>query len=179
MLRRKELPGWRHLVDDPVGRRLRGRSLRHGAFVQVRQVSIAANDRHLRRRQAMLRGEPRAPGSRELRQGPPQILDPVRIDLQRGQVGLREVSVILCELLAALRESTLLRLGPAARLLLHSATRLDELRLAVHLIENRAMQRTKRVDVLQLCLDPELTRTLPIDGHVGFGAQLALLHVCF
>src|SRR5439155_752860 len=114
--------------------------------------------------------------ARQLRQVAAQLVDPLALNLERRQVRLGEVAVVLGELFAPLRERALLGLGPAAGLLHDPAAGLEHLRLALDLKEDRAMQRAKRVDVLQLGLHPQLIRSGAPYRDVRLHAHLALFH---
>src|SRR5260370_860700 len=79
----------------------------------------------------------------QLRQGAAQLLDPGPVQFKGREAGFGEVPIILCELLAPLREGPLLRLRPAPGFLHHRPTGLDNLYLAFDLELDRAVQRAE------------------------------------
>ena len=121
--------------------------------------------------------QPAPPHRRELRQPAPQVLDPYPVQLERRNVRLGEIAVVLGEFLAPLRERALLGLRPASRLLHDGATRFEHLLVALDLEDDRAMESSERVDVLQLGLHAQLARPFVPDRDVGLHAHLPPLHL--
>src|SRR5262249_58397931 len=82
-------------ADYPVGGRLGGGARRHRGLEQVGGRRLRGELVSVVLRDLVLQFQPAAAGGRQLGQRRPQFLDPRRIELQRRQVGLSEVAVIV------------------------------------------------------------------------------------
>src|SRR5713226_4128151 len=84
----------------------------------------------------------------------------------------------MCELLAALAySSTAVALDPATGFLRDPLARVEELRLALLLVEQRSVDRTEGIHVLDLDLGAELLAAGRPQADVGVAAEVAFLHV--
>jgi hypothetical protein len=97
--------------------------------------------------------------------------------VERRQVRLREVAVVVRGLLDShpIRLATLL--GPAAGLLDECLAGIEDGGLALDLERDRPLHGPERVHVLDLDLGPERLRPPPAERHVRLDPQLAALHV--
>src|SRR5262249_57642976 len=100
-------------ADDPVGSLLGGSACRDRGLEQVGRRWLLGQLVGVITRDLVLQLQARAAGGRQLRQRCPQALDPGRIELERRQVGLGEVPVVVRVFLGALGKRPLLGLGPA------------------------------------------------------------------
>jgi hypothetical protein len=98
-------------------------------------------------------------------------------DPHRGQVGLREVAVVVRLLLGAQRRDRLRPRVEVQRLLDHDAARGQQRLLPGDLGADPLLDEAERVHVLQLGLDPQLRAAGRADRDVRVAAQRALLHV--
>ena len=106
----------------------------------------------------------------------PDFFDEGVVELERQQVGVREIAIVVRLLLGAHRPGFALGGIEQAGLLLDPAARLDQLDLAPRLVVDRAADEAHRVQVLDLGAGAE-RRARPADRDVGIAAQRALLHV--
>ena len=176
----------RNLVRDPVGHQL-GVAALGGGFEIVGLGLFRDQHDGVVLRQAIVRHQTLALVVRQLGQRRLDLGDPGLFQIQRQQVGIGEVAIILR-----------LFLGPhgarfagcrvvQARLLGDRTTVFQDLDLAARLILDRLRNEAEAVDVLDLAARAqiaEVARLLelvivsgPADRHVYVGPQIALLHV--
>ena len=120
--------------------------------------------------------EPLAKLSRELGKRGAKTDHPCRVQLQRGQVGLGKVAVVLHLLLGAQRRE---RAGDGVevqRLQGHLLPARQDLALALDLGANAPFQKAERIHVLELRLDAQLAAAGAAQRDVCVAAQRALLH---
>ena len=111
----------------------------------------------------------------QLRELGAQPLHPAGVRRQRYEVGLGEVAVVGCLLLAAAGASAAGRLGEMPRLLHDPVSGVQDGRLPDHLRAHRPLDAPQRVHVLGLGADaPRLTRG--IERSVDVAPQRPLLH---
>ena len=99
------------------------------------------------------------------------------IDLQREQIGVREVTIVVRVLLASHRTSLVAIRIVEARLLTHRTAVGNEFDLTLHLEIDRAFEKTKRVEILDFAACPEGGRSGRTDRYVRIHAKRSLLHV--
>ncbi len=121
--------------------------------------------------------EARAPGLRQLGQARPHLFHPGRLHVERRQVGLGEVAVVVGELLRAHRDGHHPVGIPEARLLHDPLVGVERAALPLDLVLQRVADVTERVHVLDLDLGPVLGLPARPERDVGVAAQGALLHV--
>ena len=120
--------------------------------------------------------EARLLGVRQLGQRPLDRRDERLVELERQQVGVGEIAVVVRLLLGAHRARLAALRIEQAGLLLDGAARLEQLDLAARLVLDRAADEAHRVQVLDLAARAErVARAAHRD--VGVAAQVALLHV--
>src|SRR5262249_36424014 len=120
--------------------------------------------------------EPRYPRSGKLGQLAPQPVDESGLRLDRNEIGLGEVAVVLRLLLRAVRRQ---RVGVGlvvVRLLLDLAAPVVERRLLADRRLYSAPDESKRIHVLQLPTRAQLVGARRADGNVGIAAERPLLH---
>ncbi len=115
-------------------------------------------------------------GAGKLGHGRPDLVDPGRRRLERGDVGLREVPVVERLLLRAHRLRGAGVLVPVARLLHDRLAVLDGLGLTSDLEVQRALHRSHGVHVLDLDLGAEPGLTHGTERDVRVAAERPLLH---
>ena len=128
-------------------------------------------------RQAVLRNEPLAPRVRQFRDGPPHAVNPLRLDLKRHQVRLREIAVIVCLFLAAHGQGDTAGGVEQPRFLHHAAAAVQHVTLALHLVGDGLLDVAKRIEVLDLGSRAQGVGTHRAQGDVGIAAQAAFFHV--
>ncbi len=128
-------------------------------------------------REAEIPLEAATAGFRQHGQRAADALDPGPIDVQRRQIRLGEVAVIVGVFLIALRQRLAARLVPAARFLIDGPARRSQTCLALDLERQRMRHRPERVQVLDL--GPRAQGRFPggPDGGVGLEADRPLFHV--
>src|SRR5439155_26648485 len=89
----------RLLADDPVRGLLGGRARRDRRLEEVGRREVLRELVRVELRQSVVVLEAPAPGGGQLRQARPQRLHPGRVELERWEIRLREVPVVLRELL--------------------------------------------------------------------------------
>ena len=104
-----------------------------------------------------------------------QPFDEFRARRHRFEVGLREVPIVLCGLLAAARRGVTV-LVEVPGLLCDRAARLQNRCLAAHLVAHSDFDALERVHVLGLGARAELRRTLELQRQVGVATHRALIH---
>ena len=127
--------------------------------------------------QPVLLHEASAPLRGEGRQGRPHVPNPCFIDYQGQQIRVREVAVVVSELLAAHGPCDFAVGIPQARFLHDAAARFDDFGLALDFVLNGFFHAAERVEVLDLRARAELGAADRPDGDVGITAQAAFLHV--
>ena len=121
-------------------------------------------------------GQRGAPCRRQHRQGGVDASDVLRGRLERHEVGLGEVPVVVGVLLDPQRAGATGGLVPVAGLLAHLLPRVEEVDLAQRLVVDGAAEGAQRVEVLDLAARaPGLAGA--VDGDVGVDAHRALLHL--
>ena len=114
---------------------------------------------------------------RRLHQRRAHAFDGVLRDVERHEVGIGEVAIVVRLFFGALAVRHACTLVPAARLLNHAAAAFDDANLPRDLRLGRAPQAAERVDVLDLGFRAVLARAAQADRHVGVAAQRAFLHL--
>ncbi len=104
-------------------------------------------------------------------------LHPLAINLQRGQVRLGEVAIVVGLLLAPLADRGPPGLVPAHRLLHYLPPGAQHFDLSLDLVLDRAGQRAKAVDVLDLGARAHLSAANRAHRDVGLEADHALFHI--
>ncbi len=107
----------------------------------------------------------------------PYFFHPASVNGQRRQVWFREIAIIVCLLLAALREGALMHLIPSQRLLHHRATSPYHVDLALDLVGHGPGQSPKTVEVFDFRACPQLMASAWAHGDVRLETQDPLLHV--
>ena len=102
---------------------------------------------------------------------------PRRVQVERRQVRLGEVAVVVGRLLDPHPVGLAALLGPAARLLEERLAGVEGGRLALDLERDRPLDRAERVHVLDLDPGPERLRAARPERDVGLDPHLAALHV--
>ena len=110
------------------------------------------------------------------RQAGPHLLDPLGRRLERHQVGLEEVAVVVGVFLVAQRVRAAVALVPVTGLLADRLAGFEHQDLALRLVLDRATHRTHRVDVLDLAAGTEFGAR-PAHADVGVDAHRTLLHL--
>ena len=127
-------------------------------------------------RKAVVGDEARLLGVRQLRQVLAEIVHVGLVELERQQVGIGEVAVVVRLLLRAHGAGLALARIEQARLLVDRAAVLEDGDLPARLVVDGLADEADRVDVLDLAARAErLARAAHRDVDVG--AQVALLHV--
>ena len=101
---------------------------------------------------------------------------PGRVEVQRRQVRLREVAVVVGRLLDPHPVRLAAVVVPAARLLDERLARVERGRLPLDLVRDRALDRAERVHVLDLDARAERLRAARPQRDVRLDAHLAALH---
>ena len=120
---------------------------------------------------------PGQPGRRKLGKRGSHLGEPRRIEMERRQVGLREVPVVVRGLLDPHPVGLASRLVPAPGLLDEWLTAIEGRGLTLDLIGDRPLDRTERVHVLDLDPRPERLGPTRPQRDVGLDPHLAVLHV--
>src|SRR5262249_15834763 len=143
-----------------------------GCFVEVSPCPRLREEVCLVLREAVLGEETLTSRAGELRQGSAERLDVLRRDGERWQVGLREVTVVVSELLGALAHGFLRLFAPASRLRGHPATGPQDRCLAGNLELHAAEGGPETVEVLQLHLGAEFRAAARPQAKVGLAAEV-------
>ncbi len=136
-----------------------------------------AGHEHRRALEVELRLDPPDPGRRQLRKLAAQPLDELGGRLDRDQIRLREVAVVVRLLLLAVRRQRTGRGVEVVRLLLDRAAGLPHADLARDLRLDPARDEVERVHVLELRARAQLVRARRPDGDVRVHTQRPLLHL--
>src|SRR2546426_574843 len=130
-----------------------------------------------RDREAVLVDKPLAPGARQLRELRPNLLDPSPIDVERDEIGFREVSIVVRVLFRAHRARDLAVRVPEPCLLHDVLTHCERRRLTNHFELQSPLDVPERVQILDLDLRPERGAPPRTQRDVGVAPERALLHV--
>src|SRR6266536_4172504 len=164
------------VLGQPVGGLHRWRPQPHRLLEELGGRARPRQQSRLLGLQLVLLDEPPALRGRELGQGRPDLLDPLRRRFQRREVGLREVPVVERELLAAQGIRGTAVLVPVPGLLDERPAGLQDFDLAGRLVAQRTLHRPDRVEVLDLDLRAELGGTGGPDADVRVAPHWPLLH---
>src|SRR5262245_6831517 len=164
------------LVDHPVGGDLAIAPLCHG-LEEVRALPLGHQDPGIVGGELELAHEARLLGVGQLRQIPLQARDVVLGQLERQEVGVGEVTVVVRLLLGAHGARGALGGVEEPRLLLDHATVLDDVDLASGFGLDRLANEADGIDVLDLATGSEPLFAGPPHRYIHVGAQVALLHV--
>src|SRR5256712_404488 len=123
------------------------------------------------------RALPELPRARQLGQRSADLVDPRGVELQRDEVGLGEIAVVVRELLGAHRARVAAVRVPEPRFLNDPLASVERLRLALDLELKSPLNVAEGVHVLDLDLGAELRRARRLQRDVGVAAQRALFHV--
>src|SRR3954466_10259049 len=168
------------LVDHPIGRelavaRLVAKAREHG-FVKHRALALGHQHAGIIGRQAEALDEARLLLIRQFRQLRPEFVDVVLRELERQQIRIRKIAIVMRFFLGAHRA----RLAPVGieqpRFLVDRAAILDDLDLAPRLVLHPLADEGDRFHVLDFAAGAERPAGLA-HGNVHVGAQRALLHV--
>ena len=165
------------LRHDPVRHEFRVRGLADGRLVIVGEGAGLREEVGVVGGQSVLADEALAPRRRQLGQACPRGLHRLPAELERHQVGLGEVPVVVGLLLAAHHPRPAAVGVPQARLLQDPLAAVERLPLAQGLELERALHVLERVQVLDLDLGAEVRRPPPAQGDVRVAAEAPLLHV--
>src|SRR5690606_25594445 len=139
---------------------------------------LAISDQHARvvYRDAIILDEPALLLVRKLRQRRLDLVDPGLIQLQRQEIGIREIAIVVRLLLAPHRAGFAAGCVEQARLLIDRAAVLEDLDLPARLVLDRLADEPDRVHVLDLAARAE---RLPGPTHreVHVAAQRTLIHI--
>ena len=133
------------IADDPVGRRLRVAPLRATVSKYSAVARSATSTPASSGRKPVFGDKARLLGVGQFGQFGAQPLDPFRVELQRQQVGIGEIAVIVRVLLRAHRPGHAAAAVEQPRLLLDRAALLDQLDLAARLVLDRLHDKAHRV----------------------------------
>ena len=126
--------------------------------------------------QPVLFDEPILAGVGQFRHLGAYAVNPFLRNLQRHEVWLREVAILLLALFGTLRERTLPRIAPAACLLRDLFAALEQRRLTIRLVVYTFLYGAKRVQVFNFCLRAKSIGTDRANRDVRFAAQRTLFH---
>ena len=149
----------------------------HGFFEVVGERAVARQKVRVVWRQPVFLGEALAAQARKLGQLPLDRGDPGRVGLDRDQIGIGEVPVVVRVLLRAHGHRDRPVRIPEARLLDDPLAAVERASLARRLVLEGVSHVAEGVHVLDLDLRAELGRTGAPDRDVGVAAKRARLHV--
>ncbi len=121
--------------------------------------------------------EPLAQRVGQLGKSTPDRVDPGRLEIERQEIGLGEVAIVVRLLLAPHRLGHVPGRVPEQRILGDAPARFHDVDLPPDLELDRLLDEAERVHVLDLGLRPERGRSARTDGDVGITAEAPLLHV--
>ena len=153
----------------------------------MRALTVSRQDAGVIAREAILALEPRAFLVRQLRQAIGDILDEEVINLERQQVRIRKIAIIVRIFLGAHRPGfTLVRIIEAG-FLIHLAATFDQLDLTARFIFDGRLDKAERVHVLDLAARAQMAEIAALaklliaarlaHGHINVRTQITLLHV--
>ena len=126
---------------------------------------------------AEFRLEPLTPGFRKLRELSLLLVEPRGLELERREVGLGEITVVVSVFLAAHRDGAVGVFVVEPRFLNDALARCASSDLPFDLVGKGAAEKPEGVDVLELDFGPELGRTHRTHGHIAVETEIAFFHV--
>src|SRR5580700_3169665 len=166
-----------HIATLPVRGKLGGKPGADESLIGVGVLARVGEHRRVVRGQPVLLPEAKRPRLRKLGQRRPHALNERGVQVQRREVRLGKVAVVVRLLLAPLRDGAPLRLDPAPRFLNKGASGVEHAALPLDLRLERVLHCAERVHVLDLDLDAKLLGTARTQRDVGVAAERSLLEV--
>ncbi len=148
-----------------------------GRLEQGGRIRIGDQDRRVVGAQAEDRRYRVAPRGGQLGQRRANLRQPGRVEVERRQVGLREVAVVVRGLLDPHPVGLAALVRPAAGLLDERLAGVERRRLPLDLVRDRPLDGAERVHVLDLDPRPERLGPARPERDVRLDPQLAALHV--
>src|SRR5919201_1427616 len=131
------------VAQHPVGDRFGGTAESYRLFEELRHGPRCRKERGVIWRESEGTHEPVASSGGQLGKAAADLVDPLTTDVERWEVRLGKIPVVLGELLAALRDGVPAGIIPATRLLHQLAATREDLGLSFDLVADRAMDRAE------------------------------------